>query len=222
VGARLVQHTNAIGAAAQAGVGHVFYTSASRAGDDGHPAAVVPEHRATEEALAASGLRYTALRNSIYTEMLLTAVPQAVAGGVYAANSGAGGTSYVTRDDLAAATAAILTDPADPGRILELTGPAAITGADLAAILSRLTGKEIRFQPLTDDQLSASLAAAGLPPQRIEAVVSFGRATREGYLGIVTDVVARYLGRTPTTVADFLAASTAVHISDGRRRVFSA
>lgn len=169
----------------------------------------MPDHRATEEALAASGLPYTALRNNIYTEMLLRSVPQAVARGVYAANSGDGGTSYVTRDDLAAATAAILADPAGPGRVLDLTGPAAVTGADLAAILSQLTGKQIRFQPLTDEQLGAGLAAAGLPPEAIASAVSFGRATREGYLGIVTDVVARYLGRTPTTVADFLAANKA-------------
>lgn len=209
VGARLAQHTNAITAAVAADVGHVFYTSAPRATDAGHPATVMPDHRATEEALAASGLRYTALRNNIYSEMLLRSVPQAVARGVYAANSGDGGTSYVTRDDLAAATAAILADPADPGRVLDLTGPAAVTGADLAAILSEVTGKQIRFQPLTDEQLGAGLAAAGLPPEAIASAVSFGRAAREGYLGIVADTVARYLGRTPTTVADFLAANTA-------------
>ncbi|HKC76090.1 MAG TPA: NAD(P)H-binding protein [Chloroflexota bacterium] len=209
VGARLAQHINAVNAAAAAGVGHVFYTSAPRASDDGNPALVIPEHRGTEEALAASGVPYTALRNNIYTETLLLAVPQIVASGVHAANSGAGGTSYVTRDDLAAATAAILADPADPGRVLELTGPAPITAADLAAIVRDISGKEIRVQALSDEQLSASLAAAGLAPEAIAALVSFGRAAREGYLGIVTDVVERYLGRTPTTVAAFLAATTA-------------
>lgn len=209
VGARLAQHVNAVNAAAAAGVGHVFYTSAPRATDEGHPALVVPEHRGTEEALAASGLPYTALRNNIYTEMLLPSLPQILASGVHAANSGAGGTSYVTRADLAAATAAILADPADPGRVLELTGPAAVTGPELAAILSGISGKEIRFEALTDEQLSAGLAAAGLPPAAVEVVVSFGRATREGYLDLVTDVVERYLGRKLTSVANFLAANVA-------------
>jgi NAD(P)H dehydrogenase (quinone) len=207
LGFRLTQHRNAVNAAVAAGVSHVFYTSAPQAGAEGHPAAVIPEHRGTEEALAASGLRYTALRNNVYTEMLLMSVPQIVARGVYAANSGAGGISYVTRDDLAVATAAILADPSDPGRVLELTGPAAITAADLAAIVSDISGKEIGVEALSDEQFSTGLAATGLPPEAVSALVSFGRAAREGYLGLVTDVVERYLGRTPTTVAAFLGAA---------------
>lgn len=75
--------------------------------------------------------------------------------------------------------------------------------------MSDISGKEIRGQALSDEQLSASLAAAGLPPEAIAVLVSFGRAAHDGYLGIVTDVVERYLGRTPTTVAAFLAATTA-------------
>ena len=209
VGSRVEQHGNAIKAAVTAGVGHIFYTSGPRASDLGHPTVWIPEHRGTEEMLSASGLRYTALRNNIYTDMLLFSVPQAVASGVHADNGGDGGISYVTRDDLAAATATILTDPADPGRILELTGPAAVSGADLAAILSTVTGKPIRFQPLTDDQYGTGLTAGGLPPSVVEIAVSVGRGTREGYFGLVTDLVARYLGRTPTSVAEFLTANKA-------------
>jgi NAD(P)H dehydrogenase (quinone) len=207
VGHRLPQHIRAVDAAVAADAGHVFYTSAPRATDAGNPAAVIPEHRGTEEALAASGLPYTALRNNIYAHLALPSVAQVLASGVYASNSGDGGTSYVTREDLAAATAAILADPADPGRVLELTGPAAVTGADLAAYLSEISGKPVRFQALTDEERSADLAGAGLPAGAVAVIVSFGRAAREGYLGLVTDVVERYLGRKPTTVAAVLAAA---------------
>jgi len=130
-----------------------------------------------------------------------------------ATNSGTAGTSYVTRDDLAATTAAILADPADPGRVLELTGPAAVTAADLAAIVSDLSGTETRVQALSDEQPSAGLVATGLPLEGVATLVSFGREAREGYAGGVTDAVAWYLGRTHTTVAAFLPANTAVVVA---------
>src|SRR5205823_3664068 len=83
----------------------------------------IPDHRGTEEALAASGLPYTALRNSLYSDLLPASVPRALASGVHASNSGEGGTSYVSRADLAAATAALLADPSLPGPVLELSWP---------------------------------------------------------------------------------------------------
>ena len=184
IGQRVAQHANAI--------------------DAGNPAMVAPEHRATEEALAASGLPFTALRNNLYTDFLLPTAQQAIATGVYTSNGGNGGASYVTRDDLATATAAILAVPAAPRGVLELTGQEAVTGAQFAAILSELAGKEIRFQSLTDEQSAAGMAAAGLPPEMVALYNSFGTAQCEGYFDLITDVVQRYLGRTPTSVAAFL------------------
>ena len=128
---------------------------------------------ATEDALTASGLPFTALRNSLYTDFLLATAQQAIPTGVYAGNGGNGGASYVTRDDLATATAAILADPAAPRGVLELTGQEAVAGARFAAILSEIAGKEIRFQSLTDEQSAAGMAAAGLPPE----MVAFIRAS---------------------------------------------
>jgi NAD(P)H dehydrogenase (quinone) len=78
---------------------------------------------------------------------------------------------------------------------------------------SKITGKTIRFQPLTDEQCNAALVAAGLPPFVAAISVSFGRAAREGHLGIVTGLVKRYLGRTPTSVAEFLASNRAAFAS---------
>lgn len=188
VGQRVTQHANAIDAAVRAGVGHLFYTSITLATDEGKSAMVAPEHRATEEALAASGLPLTALRNNLYTELLLAAAQQAIATGVYASSCGA---SYVTCEDLAIATAAILADPAAPRGVLDLTGQEAVTGAQFASILCGIAGKEIRFQSLTDEQSAAGMAAAGLPPEMVALYNSFGTAQRQGYLDLVTDVAQR-------------------------------
>lgn len=205
IGHRRTQHRNAVAAAVRAGVGHVFYTSVLAVDEPGNPAPVVPDHADAEAALAASGLKYTALRNGIYTETLLLAVRPAVAAGVYATNGGDGATSYVTRADLAAATAAILADPADPGRALELTGAEAVGGPDIAAILTGLVDRDVRYQPLPDEVLEAGMTRAGLPAQAVAMALGFGRATREGYLGRVTDTLRCYLGRAPVSVAEFLA-----------------
>lgn len=204
IGQRQAQHRNAVTAAARAGVGHVFYTSVTAVDEPGNPAPVVPDHAATEAALAASGLPYTALRNGIYAETVLLAVRPAVAAGVYATNGGDGATSYVTRDDIAATTAAVLADPADPGRAVEVTGAEAVTGADVAAILTGLTDRDVRFQPLTDEIIEAGMTRAGLPPEAVAMALGFGRAARGGYLGRTSDTVARHLGRAPTSLAEFL------------------
>jgi len=103
------------------------------------------------------------------------------------------------------ATAEILAAPADPGRVLELTGREAVTGSDLAAILTGLSGRDVRFQPLTDEIIEAGMARGGLSPEAITMALGFGRAAREGYLGVVTDTVETYLGRPPTSVAEYLA-----------------
>lgn len=218
IGHRRAHHRQAITAAARAGVGHVFYTSVLGVDEPDNPAPVVPDHADAEAALAASGLPYTALRNGIYAETLLLAVRPAVAAGVYATNGGDGATSYVTRSDLATATAAILADPADPGRALDLTGAEAVTGRDVAAILTGLTDRDVRFQPLTDEILEAGMTRAGLPAEAVAMALGFGRAVRDGYLGRVTDTVHHHLKRPPVSVAEFLAhhrsALTALRQSD--------
>lgn len=205
IGRRRAQHRAAIAAAARVGVGHVFYTSITAVDAPGNPAPVVPDHADAEEALRASGLAFTALRYGIYTETLLLAVRPAVAAGVHATSGGDGATSYITRGDVAATTAAVLADPADPGRAVEVTGAEAVTGADVAAILTGLADRDVRYQPLTDEVIEAGMTRAGIAPEAVAMALGFGRAAREGYLGRTSDTVAHYLGRAPVSVAEFLA-----------------
>ena len=100
----MAQHTAAIAAAKDAGVGRIAYTGIVNP-TEANSAAAAPEHRGTEEALRASGLEWTMLRNSIYGDLTAQGVTQSIAAGhVY--NSGDGETSYVARADCAAAAAA--------------------------------------------------------------------------------------------------------------------
>ena len=86
---RIALHTQAVEAARAAGVEHVVYTSLPRP-EPGNPAGVAPDHHATEEALRASGLAWTFLRNNIYAEYQIPVTAQAVASGQLVTNTGAG------------------------------------------------------------------------------------------------------------------------------------
>ncbi|HEY5787387.1 MAG TPA: NAD(P)H-binding protein [Microlunatus sp.] len=202
VGDRLDGQRAAVAAAKEAGVGHVFYTSAPEPTAD-NPAGVVPDHRGTEEALAASGLRWTTLRNNLYAEFQLPTLQQASASGQLVTNAGAGLTAYVTRTDCAAAAAAALLLP-DPAQIYDITGPVGVSSHDLAALAAGLGGKPVEVVDLSDDDYIAGLVAAGLPEPVARLLASFGTATREGFMGRTSTAVADLTGRAATPLAALL------------------
>src|SRR5918996_3118731 len=130
---RVPGHLAAVDAARRAGVSHVLYTSGIKPVPE-NPAVVAADHGATEEGLRDSGLEWSFLRNSLYAEYQVPTASQAIASGRHVYNSGDGGVSYVSRADCAAAAAGALTGAAQPGRAYDITGPEAITAAELAAL----------------------------------------------------------------------------------------
>lgn len=202
---RKQQHANAIAAAERAGVRHALYTSFVRT-EPGNPAAVAPDHYATEQALAASTLDWTLLRNSLYADMFLQSLPRAVASGQLIAATGAGGAGYVTREDCARAAAAALAASTTGRTTLDITGPAVVSHAELAAILSTLTERPVTYVPVTPEAMVAGMAAGGLPEPVAHLIVSFDRAIAEGYLAVAADSVAALTGTPAQSVGDFLAA----------------
>jgi NAD(P)H dehydrogenase (quinone) len=127
-----------------------------------------------------------------------------IATGRYVTNTGDGATAYVTREDCAAVAAAVLTQDGHEDRAYDVTGPEAFTAADLAALAEKVGGRPVETAILDDDELTAQLQAAGLPPAAAQAIVSFGAATRLGYLSRVTSVVPDLTGRPATPLADLL------------------
>ncbi|GAA3620606.1 SDR family oxidoreductase [Nonomuraea rosea] len=201
-------HVNAIEAAAKAGVGQVIYTSFARAGEPGQPQALIENHRDTERLLAESGLTFTALRFNQWPEMWnLVGVPAiAVSTGVLPSNSGDGRVGHITRDDSAAVAAAVLADGGCEGQLLEVTGPAAVTDADVADTLSQVTGRTIRCEQVTDDELAAMLAGWGLPEPYVQGWTGLGAYKREGWFDVTTHAVERLTARPPASIGDYFAA----------------
>lgn len=202
-GRRLAQHRNAIDAAARARVEHVVYTSAPKAGP-GSVIAVVPDHHATEQALEQSGLGFTILRNNLYAELLLGALPRAVATGQHVTATEEGATAYLSREDCARAAAAALASSFTGRRVLEVTGPAAVTHRQIAQIASELTGKPIAYVSIPRAALEEGMVKAGLPAPVAAVYASFDEGAARGELDVVTSAVEDLTGKPAEDLRSFL------------------
>ena len=217
VGARVVQHKAAIDAAAAAGVEHIFYTSFIGIDDPANPAEVRHDHIETENAMRASGMAWTALRDAHYADAMILAVgPNAMATGKWFSNAGDGREAMVWRDDCAACAVAALTTPGHENRIYNITGPELQTFDEVAALMRDITGCPIEHVKVDDEQQYAIFDAMGIPrrpiddhsvsgiPWNSDDMVTFGRSIREGYLEICTNDVEMLTGRPARSVRQMI------------------
>jgi NAD(P)H dehydrogenase (quinone) len=208
VGRRTAQHRAAIEAAAAAGVSHLVYTSFPNPGPTHPVGPVATEHGETEEILKQSGLDWTVLRNATYAELQVMPGALAVAGGKLYTNAGDGLLVPVSRDDCAAAAAAVLTSDGHSGMTYDITGPEALNQVQLANLLSEVSGRHVELIPIGDRMLSWGLTRNGAPKPVARAIVAFGKAIREGYYDVVDPaVVSQLTGREPRSLRDVLIAN---------------
>lgn len=207
VGQRLPQHRNAIDAARRAGVGLVVYTSLLHA--DTTPLGLAAEHLATEALLKESGLPHVVLRNGWYTENYLASVAPALAHGAYIGSAGQGRIASAARADYAAAAVAVLTTPNHASKIYELAGDEAYTLAELAAEITRQSGKTVIYQDLPEADFKAALLGAGLPEGLAGLLAESDVGASQGGLFDDGRQLSRRIGRPTTPLASLLAATLA-------------
>jgi NAD(P)H dehydrogenase (quinone) len=206
-GQRTAQHVGAIDAAQQAGVRHIAYTSlTSPYPDPGN--GLADSHFWTEVRLASSGLGWSILRNNLYADYLIPSAQHAIATGTLFHAAGSGRRAYVTREDCAAAAAHALL-AAEGRRIYDVTGPEALSGDDLAAIYSRISGKPVVAVAVPGASFKAGLVQAGVPEGLADVLTRFETDAAKGYLGIAGDAVETLTGRAPQSVETFLGANQA-------------
>lgn len=196
IGQRTAQHKAVIEAAKAAGVQHIAYTSVLHGA--ANPTPVTPEHIATEDALAASGIATTVLRNGWYMENYTMGMAAALEHGVLIGASGNARISAATREDYADAAVAVLTDPAKQGRTHELAGDDAFTMAEAAGELSRQSGKDIPYVDMTEADYAAALAQTGMPPEFAGFLAAMDTGTATGALFDDGKALSGLIGR-PTT-----------------------
>jgi NAD(P)H dehydrogenase (quinone) len=208
IGKRVAQQTAAVHAAKAVGVRHVVYTSAPAARPNAEAGIVLQEHFWTEASIAASGLDFTVLRINMYAENNLANVAHVVASGQLFGLVGDRGTAYVTRADAARTAAGALLN-ASGKAIEDVTGPAAVTNTERAALLAQLSGRSVTSIPLQPDALTGGMVAGGVPEGFAKVLVAFQNDAVLGYHGVVTEIVERYSGGKPQSLGDFLEVNSA-------------
>ncbi|TYZ14272.1 SDR family oxidoreductase [Hymenobacter lutimineralis] len=205
IGQRAAQHRNVIEAARQNGVKHIVYTSLLHA--DVSELSLADEHRATEEILKSAGIPYTLLRNGWYTENYTNSIAGALAGGAFVGSAQEGRISSAARADFAAAAVAVLTSPGHEGKTYELAGDDSYTLAELAAEVSRQTGRDLPYRDLPQADYAAALAGFGLPEGLAQAIAGWDVAAAHGALFDESRQLSRLIGHPTTPLATTVAAA---------------
>ncbi|TPG22268.1 NAD-dependent epimerase/dehydratase family protein [Sphingomonas koreensis] len=199
-------HRAAIDAARDAGARRILYTShmGARAKSPFLPA---EQHAGTEADLAASGLAFTALRHGFYAESCLYMIGDGLRSGELRTPED-GPISWTARVDLAEADAAILaSEGAWDGITPPLTAANAITMAQLAAIASEATGREVRHTTVTDEEWRDAKIAGGMPAMYADMLLGTFRAARRGDFAATDASLGTLLGRPPRTMREVLSAT---------------
>jgi NAD(P)H dehydrogenase (quinone) len=198
---RVAQHLNIIGAAAKAGVKHIVYTSFVGAGPDA-TFTLARDHGRTEDAIRASGMAFTILRNNFYLDVLPLFADES---GVIRGPAGEGRVAAVARADVADVAIAVLRKPElQAGRTLELTGGEALTFAEVASRASVILEKPMTFVNETVEEAHASRAHYNAPAWQMDAWVSTYTAIAAGELEVVNGTVLMLTGHPPRTLEDVL------------------
>ncbi|MEU6449140.1 SDR family oxidoreductase [Streptomyces sp. NPDC046979] len=200
---RVQQHTVVIDAAKKAGVALLAYTSAPSS----LKAALADDHRATEDVLVGSGVPYVLLRNGWYHENYTEQLAPVLEHGAVVQAAGEGRISSASRADYAAAAVAVLTGEGHENKAYELGGDEAWGYAEYAAELSRQTGKEIAYTPVSAEAYTGILTGAGLPAPLAAILAGVEDSIEKGELVVTSGDLSRLAGRPTTPLAEAVAAA---------------
>lgn len=205
---RAIQQENVVKAAVAAGVKHVIYTSFQRKNEtETSPIAFVGQsHLKTEELLKQSGLTYTILRHTLYTDILPMFIGDKVLEtGVIYQPAGEGKAAFALRADMAEAGANILTSAGHENKIYEIGGSEAVSYQYIADTMSAQTGKTITYISPSKAEFIKTLSESGVPAEYVGLFAGFSDGIKQGEFEEVSTDLADLLGRKPTTVEAFLA-----------------
>ena len=192
---------NLIAAAASAGVRRIVDLSWMGAATDSGSEAIGRWHAEVERHLVECGVAYMILRASAFMQNY---VGQITVNDTIVGTTATGRASLVDARDVAAVAATVLTQQGHEGRTYDVTGPQALSNPEVAAIISRVTGRRVRYVGTTPDLLADGYHRAGLPEWAALDLVAADVYRARGRLAQVTDVVERVGRKRPTTFEAFV------------------
>ncbi|MCA1189248.1 MULTISPECIES: SDR family oxidoreductase [unclassified Saccharopolyspora] len=218
---RNAQHFNAIAAAKQAGVEHVVFTAVQRdEGSDVRQPGVTDSDVFAEQALQASGLTWTVLRQPIFLDVLGTNLGADPYRNGVRVPDGAGAVAPALRRDLAAASAAVLTEDGHENTTYTLSGSESGSFREIAAALSEVHGAPVPHVPVApEDYVDGLIAELGVPRSLAEFMAEWTAAINRGEFGASTGDLERLIGYRPTGYREFFARHYPLVVPDAEQAV---
>jgi uncharacterized protein YbjT (DUF2867 family) len=189
-----------VDAAKRAGVLHIVKLSAIGTDDETQPTAI-KSHGANERHIRESGVAFTFLRPNSFMQNFITYFPPRN-GAIYLP-WGNGTASFVDTRDIASVAAKALTSDGHGGRIYTLTGPAKLGIAEVALILSEVTGREFKYVDVPEAAACDGMLQAGAPPWQVELVMELHAVNKQNRWSAVTSDIEKVTGTPPTDFAQF-------------------
>lgn len=207
--AMLEVQSNFIDAAQRAGVRHVVKLSGILPDTDS-PFRFARMHGEIELKLEQSGMAFTHLRAGEFMHAYFRQVPAIVARGAFFLPMEDARIASIDVRDIAEVAAATLTEPGHEGKIYPLTGPEALTMAEVAEKLSAATGRPIQYVNVDPEEARRAQLAAGVPQYTADALVELFAERRKGKESHVSPVIEGIIGRRPTSFDDFALRNAAI------------
>jgi len=211
---RRAAHKNVVDAAKKAGVKQIIYTSLVNAMDETNPSIEKIDHAYTEKYVTEQGLDHVFLRNSQYAEAMITNYfTFTKMGGIMKNSQGDGKMAYISRRDCAKAVAHALAADHYSDSVLNINGPELLTITDFVNIGNQVTGNQVTYEAITDEENYAVFDAMGVPrttdgvfqkgseaPFSSEGMVTFAQAIRLGKMAEFTTDFEKLTGEKAVTV----------------------
>src|SRR5213080_438860 len=189
-----------VDAAKRAGVGHIVKLSAIGIDDETQPTAI-KWHGASERHIRESGVAFTFLRPNSFMQNFITYFPPRN-GAIYLP-WGNGTASFVDTRDIASVAAKVLTTDGHEGKIYTLTGPATLGIAEVARILSEMTGREFKYVDVPEAAARDGMLQAGVPPWQVDLVMELHAVKKQNRWSAVTSDIEEVTGTPPTDFTQF-------------------
>lgn len=198
-----LEENNVVLAANDQGVRHIVYTSILQPGKDAHFVAGRTCMN-TEQAIQATGMHYTILRNSMYAETIPLFIGDAIKNGQIHFPGGEGSISFACRTDIAEALSNVLSSGEHENKVYRITGDKAYRFNDIADLLRSFKGIEARYIDIAKDDYRRALLHSGMPEEEVSVYLSMADSIKANEFALVDDSLEHLLNRKRVTVEQYL------------------
>jgi NAD(P)H dehydrogenase (quinone) len=201
---RVQQHQNVVDAAKKSGVRCIAYTSRALKHRSTLTNTLMEGHFQTEDYITQSGLNYTLFRNILYMDTVPLYVGEEGVDNGFSLPAGQGKVAYALRSDLGEAMATALLSGECSSSIYTLTNTESYSFSDVAAVLTELSGKTVKYTPIETSAFEERLKERGVPEMMVRRMAGFLTDIKNGQEDWVRPDLEHLLGRKPTSLREGL------------------